>query len=306
MSSYILITAARNEEAHIEKTIQSVVSQTILPRKWVIVSDGSTDRTDEIVQKYACEHNFIRLVRSQNDANRNFGSKAKAVQHGYSLVKDLTFNFVGNLDADVSFAPDYYRHMINQLIENPRLGIVGGVRFDLCNDKFRRIECAQNSVGGPFQFFRRECFEDVGGYQTMPFGGIDAVAEITARMKGWEVRSFPEYKIYHHRGTGAATFSRVGFNFNYGIKNYLIGYHPLFFCAQSMFHGARNKNIVHPFLRIAGYCWAFLRGHKRTVSGEFVRYLRAEQRTRLKSMITTGKDQTKGFFHEQQIDHQSS
>lgn len=290
MKKYVLITPARNEADFIEKTIASVVAQTVLPLRWIIVSDGSTDGTDEIVQRHNRQHEWIQLIRAEAPGGRNFGSKARAVQFAYSQLAPLDFTYVGNLDADVSFGPDYFENMCQKLAANPRLGIVGGIRFDLCNGEFRKTLCARNSVGGPFQFFRRECFEAIGGYQPLPFGGIDAVAEITARMKGWEVRSFPEFHVYHHRRTGTATVNSLRSNFNFGIKHYHIGYDPLFYLAQCVFRGLKRKSLLRPLLRFSGYCWAFLRGDRPAVPPEVITYLHREQRTRLKSLLTTGKD----------------
>ncbi len=285
MSKYILITPARNEEDYIEKTIKSVISQKILPERWIIVSDGSTDRTDEIVGQYAKAHSFIVLYRSPNDGTRNFGSKAKAVEFGYEQAKSLDFDYVGNLDADVSFDPDYFPNLIKKFEANEKLGLTGGIRFDLINGKFRETICARNSVGGPFQFFRRECFEAIGGYRPLEYGGIDAVAEISARMLGWEVCSFPEYKVYHYRRTGTAGFNSFRSNFRFGIKHYLIGYHPAFHLAQCVFRGVKRTSLLRPILRQVGYSWAFFRQYKRPVPDEFVTYLRMEQITRLRSSL---------------------
>lgn len=289
MSSYVLITAARNEEAYIEKTIQSVIAQTVLPTRWIIVSDGSTDRTEEIVQQYRGEHSYIELLCAANDVNRNFGSKAKAVQAGYARIKHLEFEYVGNLDADVSFGQDYYKNILSEFHQNSKLGIAGGIRYDFCNGKFKRVKNSRNSVGGPFQLFRRKCFEDIGGYKPLEYGGIDAVAEITTRMHGWEVESFPEYTVYHHRCTGTANRSAWSASFRAGIRDYLVGYHPLFQVVRSVYRSFDTtssvlKNVVQNVIRLSGYFWAALRGYERPVSDNFVKYLQSEQLARLRHL----------------------
>lgn len=98
----MLITPARNEEAYIVKTIQSLINQTILPKKWIIVSDGSTDRTDDIVKRYEANYDFIQLLRREPDTSRNFASKVYAIQAGFKLLNGIEYDFIGNLDADVS------------------------------------------------------------------------------------------------------------------------------------------------------------------------------------------------------------
>jgi cellulose synthase/poly-beta-1,6-N-acetylglucosamine synthase-like glycosyltransferase len=184
---YALMTAARNEQAFIEKVIRSVISQTILPVKWIIVNDGSKDRTQEIVTKYLKEHTFIELVTVSGDSTRNFGSKARALQYAYKKLSKIDFEYIGNLDADVAFDKDYYERLLEKFNAHSKLGIAGGKRYDRHNNKFKLVRNANNSVGGPFQFFARKCYEDIGGYMPMQHGGIDSVAEIKARKMGWKV-----------------------------------------------------------------------------------------------------------------------
>lgn len=286
MSTYALISAARNEEAFIEKTIQSVCKQTLRPVRWIIVSDGSTDRTDEIVLQYARDYAFIELLRADNSTNRNFGSKAKAVQAGYErLVTAVDFQFVGNLDADVSFAPDYYESILVKFAENPRLGLAGGTRLDFCRGKFRPKPSARNSVGGPYQLFRRQCFEDVGGYLPLEYGGIDAVAEISARMHGWQVESFPQHVVYHHRCTGTANRTVWEASIRAGIRDYLIGYHPIFQLMRGFSRLSQKPVILGSLFWMGGYFGAFLRRRPRPVPDEFISFLQQEQLDRLRQAL---------------------
>ena len=285
MEPYVLITAARNEEDYIERTIRSVIAQTILPAKWVVVSDGSTDRTDEIVKRYADTYDFILLLHRSADQERNYGSKAKALKLAYEQLTGLAYDFIGNLDADVSFDSAYYEGVLKKLKENERLGIAGGIRFDFFDGRFRRVHCAHNSVGGPFQLFRRQCYEEIGGYQPLRFGTIDSVAETMARMCGWDVEHFPEFKVYHYRCTGTAGGGLARARFKVGAQNYSIGYHPLFQtvrCLSRLFH---YPPLIGSLSELAGYFWAFLKRREREVSDDFVWYLRAEQLGRLRSIL---------------------
>lgn len=290
MASYILITPARNEAAYIEKTIQSVVAQTKLPLKWVIVSDGSTDQTDAIVERYARDHEFILLKHRAGDKERNFGSKVRAINLGYECLKDQAYGFVGNLDADITLEPTYYEGILSKFEENERLGIGGGVRFDLCNGRFRRVRGAKNSVGGSIQFFRRECYEGIGGYRPHKLGGIDAVAEIMARMQGWEVMSFPEFRVYHYRCTGTARGSYLRGNFKKGMQHYVIGYHPVFQVASCIFHLRNYPVLIGSLAALAGYFWAMWKRVEKEVPDDVIGYLRSEQLNRLRKLILTGKD----------------
>jgi len=279
---YILITAARNEEAYIEKTINSVISQSVLPIKWIIVSDASVDRTDEIVESYVKEHSFIQFEKSSGDKERNFGSKAKAIMFAYSLTKELNFDYIGNLDADISFESDYYKNLLDRVSSDKQLGIAGGMRFDFFRGKFKKVHCAPDSVGGPFQFFRKECFEQVGGYKSLLFGGIDIVAEVTAKMYGWKVQPYSDLTLYHHRRTGSGGDNLLK-NYAYqGFKLHSLGYNSisvLYKFSRLLF----EKPIFVGFLTsLSAYYLAKIKKNKIQVSEEFVKHLNNEQKEKMK------------------------
>ena len=182
--SYVLITPARNEAAYIENTILSVISQTVLPIKWVIVSDGSTDATDKIVISYASSNSWIELVRMPEHRDRQFAAKVHCFNAGYDKLQGLKYDVIGNLDADITFEKDYFEFLLGKFHKNPELG-VAGTPFVEGNEKtydyrYTNIE----HVSGACQLFRHQCYEEIGGYTPIRGGGIDWVAVTTARMKG--------------------------------------------------------------------------------------------------------------------------
>ena len=122
---YVLITPARDEAEHIEGTIQSVIKQTVRPIKWVIVSDGSTDGTDDIVRKYTLDNPWIELVRAPERRERHFAGKVHAFNAGYARLNELEYAAIGNLDADISFDEDYFSFLLGKLVDDPKLGLVG-------------------------------------------------------------------------------------------------------------------------------------------------------------------------------------
>jgi len=289
-ASYVLVTPARNEEAFIERTLQAVIAQTLLPRRWVIVSDGSIDRTDAIINRYARQHAFIQLVRIPGQERRTFSSKVYAFNAGYECLQGEEYAFVGILDADVSVAPDYYERVLNIFQQNDRLGIAGGVKHEWSSSKFQPVLCSKNSVGGPFQLFRRACFEEIGGFLPIEGGGEDAVAEIMARMRGWEVASFSELTVFHHRRTGKATGRVLHMAFHEGIKCFLLGYHPLFQTVKSLYRIKEKPYFVGSVLLMTGYLVAAMRRYKKAMPDEVVSYLRSEQLARLWSLFSTGQE----------------
>jgi poly-beta-1,6-N-acetyl-D-glucosamine synthase len=279
---YVLITPARNEAASLEKTIKAMISQTILPKKWVIVSDGSTDRTDEIASRYAAEYDFLQFIRVKPNDIRNFASKVRAIRAGFEQLEGIEYEFFGNLDADVSFEPNYYERVLEKFQQNPKLGIVGGIILDKHSEQFeRRFGESDACVAGAIQLFRRECYEEIGGYIPLKYGGVDVVAMEMAKMHGWEVQSFPEIEVLHYRRTGTADTSIYLTRFIEGKEDYSLGYHSLFFLAKCLYRVLERPYAVGSLLRLCGYGWSCCRREKREVPADFVKYVRQKQMRRL-------------------------
>ncbi len=278
---YVLITPAKNEEAFIEGTIQAVVMQTILPLKWIIVSDHSTDRTCEIVERYQEKYPFLELLRLNGSPERDYASKVRAFNSGYRRVRQLDYAFIGNLDADISFGSDYYERIIREFEKDPRLGIAGGFVVEKYRGKEKTFTRNLQSVGCAIQFFRRECFEQIGGYLPLKMGGEDAVAENMAKMRGWTVRTFRELKVYHHRPMGTGNWSRWKARFNQGREEYLLGYHPVFFFLKTLSRITHPPFLLGSLLTLLGYGASVVKRERRPVPGDFVRYLRRGQKQRM-------------------------
>lgn len=293
MDKYILITAARNEEAFIEKTIKSVIAQSILPLKWFIVSDGSTDQTENIVEFYSGKHSFIKFIKVSGEKTRKFSSKAKAVMLAYKNTENLDFQYIGILDADILFDPTYYENIIRKFQLYPNLGIAGGVRFDYNDGEFKKVQCADNSVGGPFQMFRKNCFEQVGGYLSLKYGGIDAAAEIHARKLGWKVQSFPEYHLYHQRFTGTAEGKLLKYRIQEGFQFHSLGYHPLFITLKYLKEILNKPIIIGSLVSLAAFYYATICRFKKQLSRGLIDYLRQEQIDRMKTFFKRKNDSSK-------------
>lgn len=284
LPTYVLITPARNEEDFIEETIKSVISQTCLPIKWVIVSDGSTDGTDDIVKKYAAEHTWIELVRMPEHQERHFAGKVHAFNAGYAMVKDLDYDIIGNLDADITFEEDYFSFLISRFVENPQLG-VGGTPFREGSHQYNYHFASVEHVSGACQLFRQECFEDIGGYVPLKVGGIDLVAVLTARMKGWQTRTFTEKICLHHRKTQSGGHTTMRATFKSGYHDYLMGGHPFWQILRSFYHMGKIPFFIGGCMLLSGYLWAMIKRAERPVSREFVEFRRKEQIYRLRKFF---------------------
>lgn len=284
--SYVIITPARNEAAYIEKTIQSVISQTVLPKKWIIVSDGSTDGTDEIVKKYAAQYDWIELLRMREHEDRQFAAKAFAFNAGYQRLSTMTYDIIGNLDADLSFEKDYLEFLLNKFSQHPELGVAGTPFIEDESEQYDYRFANIEHVSGACQLFRRECFESTGGYIPIKGGGIDWVAVTSARMKGWETRTFTEKTIFHHRKMGTGKGSILSARFRLGTEDYYLGSHPLWALLRS-FHQMKFKPYVLGGLFIyLGYVTSGLRRMKRPIPPELMKFYRGEQIQRMKKIFT--------------------
>ncbi len=284
---YVLVTPARNEERYIRGTLESMVAQTHRPLRWVIVSDASSDRTDEIVDEYRCRHDWITLLRMPGTRERSYANKVHCFNRGVDAVEDLPFEVIGCLDADVSFEPDHFRFLLGKFAENPRLGVAGaplvedGRRYDY---RFTSIEHAS----GACQLFRRACFESIGGYVPIREGGVDWVAVTTARMKGWQTRTFPEKAFVHNRAMRSGSFSRLGAIFKHGQEDYFLGGHPAWQLARCAYQLSRPPYVIRGLCLLAGYSYAWLRRTPRPISAELARFHRAEQLSRLRQFFRLG------------------
>lgn len=286
MTNYVLITPARDEAAYLPMVIEAVSKQTVRPTKWIIVSDGSIDGTDEIVIAASMAAPFIQLVSRQAIDGRSFGSKALAFREGLGYVQNTQFNFIGNLDADVTFDAEYYERLIERMSENPALGVASGVCWDKTDSGFRRTTSSLNHAVGAVQFWRRECFDDVGGYRPVSVGGIDSLAELIARMKGWDTRSFPELPVYHHKPVDM-TNGRTGFRIAYraGLTEYHIGTCPLFAVIKAVRRWKERPVVLSVFVRLFAFGRLLMVGAKRDAPQELVAYLKKEHISLLKQVI---------------------
>jgi glycosyltransferase involved in cell wall biosynthesis len=282
--TYVLITPARNEAEFIELTIRSVVSQTVKPAKWIIVSDGSTDGTDDIVGKYAADHEWIELVRTPERRERHFAGKVHAFNAGYARVKELNYDVIGSLDGDISFDDTYFSFLLGKLAEDPRLGLVGTPFKGLSSYDYRFVSIEH--VSGACQLFRRECFEDIGGYVPIKEGGIDHIAVISARMKGWKTRTFTEKMCLHHREIGSARSGALMARFRVGASDYALGGHPVWELFRTVYQMTKPPFVIGGLMMLAGFLGSAVRRVRRPVSDELVYFRRREQMRRLRRFLT--------------------
>lgn len=280
---YVVISPARNEAAFIERSVQSVVAQTRLPLRYVVVSDGSTDGTDDIVRRYAATYPWIRLVRAPERRERHFAGKVHAFNAGLATVAGLDYDVIASLDADISLDPAHFAFLIEKLAGDPRLGLVGAPFRDRFAYDYRFVSIEH--VSGACQVFRRACFEDIGGYVPARAGGIDHIAVLTARMNGWKTRTFTDKPSVHHRDIGSAEHNVLAAKFRVGALDYRLGGHPLWEVARTAYQMSRQPFLVGGAALLAGYIWSALSGVERSISPQLLQFRRREQMERLRSFV---------------------
>ncbi len=288
---YVLMTAAYNEEENIGKMIESMLAQTRLPERWVIVSDGSQDRTDEIVGEYQRQHEFIHFLKMARQPGRSFGSKVMALRSAAGRFDGVEFDFIGNLDADITLKPTYFESLLNRFELNSQLGIAGGFVHDKAGGAFQsRRSNRTYSVAHAAQLVRRECYEQFGGYAVLEYGGEDWHAQTSARMNGWEAEAFPDLPVFHHRRTGEAD-NLVRHKFRQGRMDYALGSGCVFETLKCLERIPEKPLFVGGVARLSGFWLSWLRRERKPVSAEFVAYLRNEQRSKLKAIFGRGQRQ---------------
>jgi len=284
MLSYVLITPARDEAAFITKTLESVVNQTTRPVRWVIVDDGSQDETAAIVASYAARYPWIQLIRRPR-SKRSFASKVRAFNAGYASLPGVEYDVVGSLDADVSFDQDYIEFLLNCFAADDDLGVAGTFFVEAGYDSSRDSFEGQAHVPGGCQLFRRQCFEDIGGFIPHEAGGVDWIAVTTARMNGWKTRAFKQRSFFHHRTLGTAQRGELAAMFRAGEKDYFLGKHPATQMLRVVYRMTKKPVAAGGMALFLGYSWALLLRKKRPISRELVRFRRREDKIKLVRLL---------------------
>jgi hypothetical protein len=250
---YVLVTAAYNEEGYIEKVLTSVISQHVPPVRRIIVSDASMDRTDEIVERYAAQYKLIQLRRITAPHARNFAAQVNAINMGFAEANGIEYGYIGNLDSDVSFESTYFAKLLETFSDDPKLGLAGGYIYEERGGVFKpRHANNARSLPHAVQLFRRECFQALGGYVPLPYGGPDWYAEVRCRMNGWRVQSFRDLSVFHHRPGGSAG-GHLRSLFRQGFMDFSLGSHPVCELARVARRIPYRPYVLGACVRLSGF-----------------------------------------------------
>jgi biofilm PGA synthesis N-glycosyltransferase PgaC len=296
-SRYVVVSPVRDEAQTLEHTIRSMVQQTLRPVQWILVNDGSTDETGELINHWASQHSWIlpvhlpdhsRLMPKAGEnvtrGNSSRGRRAREAKEieafcrGYERITAPDWQFLAKLDGDVGFEPDYFERCMAEFATDPSLGIGGGV---ICHSIGGKLQVESNPgfhVRGATKIYKRACWEEIAG--VISGAGWDTIDEVKANMLGWRTRSFTHLKVMHYRFTGAANGAWQNAIKN-GIWSYICGYHPLFM----LFRCGKRLLGKPSLIGSAGLLWGFLLGYIQNVAQiddkSVIRYLRQQQLRRL-------------------------
>ncbi len=283
----VIIAPVRDEADLIQLTLDSMIRQTCRPLEWIIVDDGSTDNTADIVRRYAEQYDFIRLVQRPNRGFRKVGGGVVAAfNFGRTQILCNDYEYIAKIDGDMSFGPLYLEKMMEKFAQNPRLAAVSGKVFREENGQLIEESIIDEQVAGLFKLYRRQAFEDIGGFiEEVLWDGIDIH---TARMKGWQTLSFldPATIVMHHRLMGSSDRHIYLGRIRWGRGIWFMGYHPLYALASACFRMREKPFIIGGLLIFWGYIWAAIKGVPRYENPEFRRYLHRWQMNQLKSLFS--------------------
>jgi len=256
----VIITPTRNEEEYIHATLKCMLGQTVLPIKWIIVNDGSTDNTEKIIREFMREASFIEYISLPDRGYRKPGQGViEAFYEGYKRISNIHYDIVAKFDADLTFPPDTLEKICNAFRNDPGLGITGGTRHERVSDKggFKKVLVPKGFVGGPAKFYRKKCFEDINGLiQRAGWDGVDA---IRANMKGWRTGELESLKIIHLKPTGTAKGEGLKKACEkYGDVSYFMGGYLWYFFLRVIGRSLESRSLKVGFYMIKGYLRSYI------------------------------------------------
>jgi poly-beta-1,6-N-acetyl-D-glucosamine synthase len=287
MTRYAVITPVRDEEEFVGATIECVSRQTVRPAEWVIVNDGSSDRTGEIIDQYAAQFPWIRAVhRTNRGFRKSGGGVVEAFYDGYEALRSDDWDFIVKLDGDLTFAADYFEKCFAYFDREPQLGIGGGeIYHDLAGNMTLETN-PRFHVRGATKIYRRACWEAIGGLWVAP--GWDTIDEVKANMLGWVTRSFPDLPLHHHRLTGTAD-GLLRDRIKHGVACYVSGYHPLFVGAKCVYRLFKKPYFIGSAAIWYGFVKGFVTKAPQVNDARMIAYLRGQQMRRLRGLQTIWK-----------------
>lgn len=282
--SIVIISPVRDEEEYLEGTVKSLINQTITPVEWIVVDDGSTDRTADIIKEAAEKHPWIHLVSKPDRGERAVGpGVVEAFYYGYDRIQSEDYDFICKMDGDIEFKPDYFETLLGYFKKDSHLGAASGKPFiEKDNGILVEERHSDEMVAGMINFYRRECFENIGGFVRQVHW--DGITFHRARMFGWRTRSIRHEHLdfIHKRQMGSSYKGIVTGRMRWGKGQYFMGTMPLYIFAIAFYRMFEKPYILGGFYIALGYFAAMFKRMNRYNDRSFRKSLNAWQLERIK------------------------
>lgn len=284
-----------------QRTLDSVIAQSVRPALWVIVDDGSTDDTPRILSDYTERHSFIKIVKRDDRGHRSVGPGViEAFYQGYRTINAENFGFICKLDLDLELPPRYFEILVQRMTENPRLGTCSGKPYfvDADSGKLVSEKCGDENSIGASKFYRMDCFNQIGGFvREVMWDGIDGHR---CRMLGWIACSWdePELRFVHLRPMGSSQSNIIEGRLRHGYGQYFMGTDFVYMTASALYRMTRPPLVVGGLAMWWGYVRSMLAGKKRLDDSDFRNFLRKYHW----SCLMMGKAKATSILNEQGAD----
>jgi glycosyltransferase involved in cell wall biosynthesis len=270
--NYAIVIPTYNEEKFIAFTLQSLVEQTVLPTKIVVVNDSSTDHTEKIVQTFVDTYPFISLVHKKSAANHQPGSKViHAFNQGWYTIAEVTLDVIAKIDADLIFPSNYFETILNHFQSDANIGMAGGFCY-IENEGNWVLESLtdQDHIRGALKAYRKEAFNQIGGLQ--PQMGWDTLDELLCKFYGWKVVTDVSLQVKHLKPTGANYAPNAAKK--QGEAFYSIGYGFWITCIASLKLAWKKKSVRFLIAYLQGFLQSWLARKPKMVNKAQERFIR--------------------------------
>ena len=277
---YCLISPCRNEAEFARRTLESVANQSVPPDLWIVVDDGSTDQTPQILADYQKRLPYLKVIRREDRGKRSVGpGVVDAFYCGYSAVEEREHEYVCKLDFDLELPPRYFEILIQRMEENPRIGTCSGKAYypDRATGQLVSEMCGDEMSVGMTKFYRKECFQQIGGLvREVMWDGIDCHR---CRMLGWIAISWdePDLRFIHLRPMGSSQEGLWVGRKRHGYGQYFMGTSPVYMAVSALYRMTRRPRFWGGIAMAWGYLQAAIAGKPRYGDLEFRRFLRRYQ-----------------------------
>jgi len=286
----LVVSPVRNEAAHIERVGLALAAQTRPPDMWVVIDDRSTDETPAILERLAERIDFMEVLQSpppikqQSSKDRlAIAAEARAFNIALGEVSWQTFTHIAKLDGDIELPPDYFEVLLARFVEEPDLGLAGGVLREPEGDGWSPPNAASDyHVRGALKCFTRECLQAIGGIQERL--AWDTIDEVYARMRGFKTRTLPELIALHHRPCASADGILRG-RARHGRCLYIAHYPPGWVGLRAFKTATEKPRILSGLAYFGGYVWSAITGVQRVEDPEFRRFMRRELGSRARRAV---------------------